>query len=76
MKKLDTLLLLMIIGTANAATYQVGQTKPFLSPNALYLANAVPAGDTIEIDGETYSGTANQKKRTSTNHTNFHEAMP
>ena len=43
---------------SNAATYQVGASRVYKTPNALYLANVVQNGDTIEIDPETYSGTA------------------
>lgn len=39
-----------------ATIYQVGATKIYPSPNALYLANVVEDGDTIEIDGGIYSG--------------------
>jgi len=41
-----------------AATYQVGTGKTYASPNALYLADVVSDGDIIEIDAETYTGTA------------------
>ena len=41
-----------------AATYQVGSGRTYASPNALYLAGVVQDGDRIEIDAETYSGTA------------------
>lgn len=40
-----------------AATYQVGSTRTYKSPNELYLANILEDFDTIEIDAETYSGT-------------------
>lgn len=51
------LLLLLFLGPKNYATiHQVGLEKKFKSPNALYLANIVKDGDTIEIDPEIYSG--------------------
>ncbi len=43
---------------ALATTYTVGSTKEYATPNALYQANVLAQGDTIAIDGETYSGTA------------------
>lgn len=54
------ILLFFIITCLNieAATYHVGSTRTYLSPNALYQANVVQDGDTIEIDGETYTGNA------------------
>ena len=36
--------------------YQVGPDKTYTSPNALYSANVVQAGDTIEIDAADYIG--------------------
>ncbi len=41
-----------------ATTYQVGATRTYVSPYALYQANVVVNGDIIEIDAETYSGNA------------------
>lgn len=57
MKKL--LLLFLFIGQfVHASTYKVGATRTYISPNALYLANVLQDGDIIEIDAETYTGTA------------------
>lgn len=54
------LLTTLLLGSLNsiATTYQVGSTQLYTTPNELYLANVVQDGDTIEIDSETYSGTA------------------
>lgn len=41
-----------------ATTFIVGNGQPYLSPNALYLANVVNHNDTIHIHNGTYSGTA------------------
>jgi len=41
-----------------ATTHQVGPTKMYLTPNALYQAGVVQQGDTITIDAAIYSGTA------------------
>lgn len=57
MKLLLILFILFLSQSTFATVYQVGSTKEFLSPNALYLANVVQNGDTIEIDPETYIGT-------------------
>lgn len=38
--------------------YQIGSTKAYVSPNALYLADVVQDGDTIQIDAETFMGQA------------------
>lgn len=58
MKKKLLLFLLVIDFTSYATIYQVGSTKTYVSPNALYTANLVQDGDTIEIDAETYTGQA------------------
>ena len=55
--KLITILMLVIITTSNAAIHQVGSTKTYVSPNALFQEGIVQDGDTIEIDAELYSGT-------------------
>jgi hypothetical protein len=58
MKKLlflTTLLLTSFI--SKATTYQVGSTRLYTTPNALYSASVVQDGDTIEIDSETFTGT-------------------
>jgi len=41
-----------------SATYNIGPTRAYVSPNALYVANVVQDGDIIEIDAGTYPGTA------------------
>ena len=41
-----------------ATTFQVWASRTYESPNALYAADVVQAGDTIEIDAETYTGQA------------------
>lgn len=41
-----------------ATVFQVGSTRTYPTPNALYLANVVQDGDTIEIDAETFIGQA------------------
>lgn len=59
MKTNITLLLILVLGFNNyslASTYKVGSTREYKSPNALYLANVLQDGDTIEIDAETYTG--------------------
>ena len=57
--KTKFILLFSIIGFSCAAsTYNVGPSREFLTPNALYLSNVLQDGDTIEIDAETYSGTS------------------
>ncbi len=50
-------LLMLLSNVSSAAIYQVGSSKLYASPNALYQAGVVQDGDTIEIDAETYSGT-------------------
>ncbi len=50
-----------------ATTYQVGSTRIYVSPNALYLANVLQAGDTVDIDAENFSGTAALAKWTAHN---------
>ncbi len=52
------LLFVLCSTIAHASVFRVGSTRPYISPNALYQANILQAGDTIEIDGETYSGTS------------------
>lgn len=44
--------------SARAYTHFVGPNATYASPNALYAANVVQAGDTIEIEAATYTGTA------------------
>lgn len=58
MKNLLLTALLLVSLTTNATTYQVGSTHMYQTPNSLYLANVVQDGDTIEIDSETFTGTA------------------
>lgn len=43
---------------ANASTYQVGSSRTYTDPNALFLAGVVQDGDTILIDAEVYTGPA------------------
>ena len=51
--------LLMAVGQfLKATTFQVGATRTYTSPNALYLADVLDDGDTIEIDAAEYTGTA------------------
>jgi hypothetical protein len=52
-----TIALISLTITGNAEVFQVGSTKTYVSPNALYQANVIQAGDTIEIDAEDYAGT-------------------
>lgn len=52
------LLLLANSTMVNAATFNVGPTRTYTTPNALYSANVVADGDIIEIDFANYSGTA------------------
>ncbi len=53
-----TLLSFSLCSSLYATTYSVGSTKTYPSPNALYQANVIADGDTLEIDGETYTGTS------------------
>ncbi len=50
-----------------ATTYQVGSTRIYTSPNALYAANVLQDGDIIEIDAETYIGQATLARWTPNN---------
>ena len=61
MKTIDCLAILsvlfsFIINTSSATTHKVGPTQTYSSPNALYQANVIQDGDTIEIDSATYAG--------------------
>ncbi|PCJ82891.1 MAG: hypothetical protein COA57_12715, partial [Flavobacteriales bacterium] len=48
---------MLALGLKSYATiHQVGSSKTYISPNALYTASVVLDGDTIEIDAETYTG--------------------
>lgn len=58
MKTKFVLFILSLSFSCFASTYQVGSTRTYQSPNALYLSNILQDGDTIEIDAETYTGTA------------------
>ena len=58
MKVILALLFSSLWISSSASTYKVGPSREYVSPNALYLANVVQDGDTIEIDGETYIGTS------------------
>ncbi len=42
----------------HATTHRIGPNDTYTSPNALYNANVVQDGDTIEIEVATYTGTA------------------
>ncbi|MHC1705995.1 MAG: T9SS type A sorting domain-containing protein [Bacteroidales bacterium] len=58
---IKSIILLIIIfntGICRADKYQVGPNKPFVSPNALYLANVLNDYDTIEINPGLYAGNA------------------
>ncbi len=48
----------LTIHMVGAETYQVGPTRTYISPHALYLAGVLNDGDIIEIDGGNYLGTA------------------
>lgn len=58
MRLLIFLAFLLLQSTLSAAIHQVGANKPHTTPNALYLANVVQDGDTIEIDAALYSANA------------------
>ncbi|MBK7428902.1 MAG: T9SS type A sorting domain-containing protein [Saprospiraceae bacterium] len=57
-KAILTIIILFLFQEIDAATFKVGPTKTYTSPNALYLANTISDGDTIEIDAGVYSGQA------------------
>lgn len=42
---------------AFATVYEVGPSKTYLTPNALYVADVLQNGDTVEIDAGNYIGT-------------------
>ncbi len=56
MKKIVLILSTLISINVMATTYNVGPTRTYSSPNALYLANVLQNGDIIEIDSAVYSG--------------------
>jgi len=56
MRVIITLAWLLFSGTSFATIYSVGPSATYLSPNALYQANVLAAGDTIYIDGVDYLG--------------------
>ena len=58
MKKTLLITAILFCISSYAAVFEVGSTKTYISPNALYGAGVVADGDTIYIDAETYSGTA------------------
>lgn len=58
MKTLFLLITLTISASCFASVYKVGSTRNYKTPNELYLVNVLQAGDTIEIDGEEFWGTA------------------
>ena len=49
---------LLLSNALSATTFQIGATRNYVSPNALYLANIVQNGDTIDIDAEDFVGVA------------------
>lgn len=63
------LLLLVLCGAQglSATVHQVGPTRTWISPNALYLANVAQNGDTVDIDAANYIGTAALAKWTAHN---------
>jgi len=52
-----TLLICLTTSIAYSATYKVGSSRTYTSPNALYVADILQDGDIIEIDAEEYKGT-------------------
>lgn len=52
------LFFLLLSPALSATTFSVGATRNYVSPNALYLANVVQNGDTIDIDAEAFVGVA------------------
>ncbi len=56
MKTLFLIIFILVSPVCFATIHQVGSSKNFKTPNELYLAEVVQTGDTIEIDGETFSG--------------------
>lgn len=56
MKKLLFLVFLFQSLICQATTHKVGSTRTYISPNALYQANVIQDGDSIEIDTEAYIG--------------------
>ncbi len=53
-----TLLICMTSSITYAATYQVGPTRTYTSPNELYSADILQDGDIVEIDAADYRGSA------------------
>ena len=51
-------LLLFIFSHVDAKIFSVGPGQTYISPNALYNANVIGHGDTIEIEGSDYVGNA------------------
>ncbi len=58
MKTITIIILALVSLNAFSTTFQVGPTKTYTSPHALYQANVVQNGDIIEIDSATYTGQA------------------
>lgn len=54
--KSSIFLVFLVSNTCFAAIHQVGSTRTYISPNALYQADVISDGDTIEIDADLYSG--------------------
>ncbi len=51
------IIILLLVSTLSYATiYHVGSSQNYQSPNALYNANILQDGDTVEIDAENYTG--------------------
>ncbi len=57
-KNLILSVLLTVCTTAFSTIINVGPARTYTTPNALYLASVVTAGDTIQIDAGNYTGTA------------------
>lgn len=53
---LSVILSTLVSISTQATTYQIGSTKTYTTPNALYQANVLNDGDVIEIDAEVYIG--------------------
>ena len=59
MRRIYLVVLVLSFGFCTyGATYEVGSTRAYKSPNELYLADVLTDGDIIEVDAETYVGTA------------------
>ena len=56
METLISIVFLFFTINSFAFTYQIGSTREYLSPNALFLSEVLQNGDTVEIAAELYSG--------------------